>query len=192
MAVLTTIIACSAIAQAIFIRRQLEILRRTESREEQVDVVVHLYGHVFSTISSDPVQQTEFVGFRVINRSAFAVTISSWQLEAEQPADRRGTGHWTQPGIGEVTEHGGRTLTTLRTPHRLERGELATVLFFKADVLARFGRDDGTMTRVRVVINDTLGNAHRTPYWVEWTDSGERYCNGPSPGYITPEEVQLS
>ena len=192
MATLTAIIAFSAIAQAVFIRRQLEILRRTESREGQVDVVVQTcdYGH--TRISGDSVQRTEFVGAQVINRSVFAVTISNWQLEVEQPVDYLGSGRCERPIIFEATEHDGRTLTTLTPPHRLERGDLATVMFSKAEVLSRLRRDDGTMTRVRVVFNDTLGNAHRTPCWIEWTEWGGTSWDSPSPGYITPEEARRS
>ena len=189
IAALTTIIAFSAIAQALFIRKQLEILRTTESREKQVNVVVQPYGHSYSRSSGDHVKLTAFVGYNVINRSVFAVTITSWEFEAEQPKDRRRSGRQTHPVIPTVVEYEGRTLTTLKTPHRLERGELATVMCSKSEVLSNLGRDDGTVTRVRGVFYDTLGNAHRPSGWVEWTEKGVAYHNGPRPGYITPEET---
>ena len=192
MAALTAIIAFSAIAQALFIRRQLEILRTTESREEQVNVLVQPSGHSYSRGYGDHVKQTNFVGFQVINRSVFAITISSWHLEGEQPEDWRGSGRQMHPVIPTVVEYEGSTLTTLKTPHRLERGETATVMLSKAEVLSNLRRDDGTVTRVRGVFCDTLGNFHRTPSWIEWTEQGITYQAGPGPGYITPEEARRS
>ena len=193
IAALTAIIALSAIAQALLIRKQLEILRRTESREEQVNLVVQTCGHAYARISGDHAKQTDFVGFQVLNRSVFAITINSWHLESEQPEDWRGSERETHPmPPPEVVEYEGSTLTTLKTPHRLERGGTATVMFSKDAVLSNLRRDDGTVTRVRGVFCDTLGNFHRTPHWVEWTGQGITYRDGPGPGYITPEETRLS
>ena len=62
----------------------------------------------------------------------------------------------------------------------------------KAEVLSNLRRDDGTVTRVRGVFCDTLGNFHRTPSWIEWTGQGITYRDGPAPGYITPEETKRS
>ena len=192
IAALTAIIALSAIAQALLIRKQLEILRRTESREKQVNLVVQMCDHVYAHISHDHAKQTEFVGFQVLNRSVFAITINNWHLESEQPEDWRGSGRETRPVIREVVEYEGSTLTTLKTPHRLERGGTATVMLSKAEVLSDLRRDDGTVTRVRGVFCDTLGNIHRTPSWIEWTEQGITYQAGPGPGYITPEEARRS
>ena len=190
--VLTAIIAASAIAQALFIRNQLEILRTTKSREEHVNVVVQTCGQSFQRIAGDHAKQIDFVGFQVINCSLFAVTINSWQLESEQPENRRGSGHRTRPVFREVVEYEGSTLTTLKTPHQLEHGGMATVMMSEAEVLSDLRRDDGTVTRVRGVFHDTLGNAHRVPYWVEWTERGIANYDCPAPGYITPEETRRS
>ena len=187
MIILTIVIAASAVSQAVFIREQSELLRRAEALGTQVTVAITLYSYSHSHVAGSEVERTEFVGFQIVNHSVFPITISGWQLDVEQPQAQRGS--TTRPLFSAVPEFGGAPLTTLKIPHRLERGEMARVLLSQDEILARLRREDGTMTRVRGQFRDTLGNTHMTPYWVEWGRDSVTTHEGPGLGYITPEKA---
>ena len=186
MIILTVIIAASAVFQAIFIREQSEFLRRAEDLRTQVTASVTQYSYTHSHGAGSETRKTRFVGFRIVNHSVFPITISGWKLDVEQP---KGQHNVIRPVFTAVSEFRGTPLTTVELPHRLEHGEMATVLLSQSEVLRRLRREDGTTARVRGNFRDTLGNTHVTPYWLEWREEGVTFHGGPDHGYVTPEEI---
>ena len=180
----TLIIALSAVSQAVFIRKQSRLLERADERETKAVTKI--------TFASARVDDTEFEGFRIANLSHFPITISSWHLEVEQEEKLRYKGTWILPEIRATKDLGGVPVSTLNTPHKLERGDVASVLVDKEQAREELVRADGEVKRVRAVFQDTIGNTYRSHGWVEWRQGGSvAHYGGPSPGYVSVEETQL-
>ena len=173
MVILTGVIAFSAIAQAIFIREQSDLLRRAQDLQTKASVRI---------ISSGG---PDYEGFSIVNLSVFPITISGWIIEVEQPAVRRGTGKWTERVLPKAPAH------NLQLPHRLERGDSARIAFHRDLAVNTLRRSDGTSERFRLAVQDTLGNTYRSDCWTELVSKTETaFHECPAPGFITPEETR--
>lgn len=144
MVILTAVIAFCAVAQAIFIREQSDLLRRAQDLQTKASVRI---------ISSGG---PDYEGFTVVNLSVFPITISGWIIQVEQPAARRGSGKWTERVLPKAPAH------NLQLPHRLERGNSVRVAFHRELAVDTLRRSDGTSERFRLAVQDTLGNTYRS------------------------------
>ena len=195
MIALTAIIAWSAWQQTKQMRvisekqiqvmaEQLRLAREIEDRQTQSALTVTSLSHSFGELVSG--ETTEFVGVTVANVSTFDVTITGWSIEVGIPEES--DNRMIIPLVDPATEFKGQQLTDLVSlPHRLRRGDVARVLFRLEDMIALQRQHK---SRLRIAFRDSLGNTHRLPTWVEWTEDATSSHNDPGPGLLMPEEKE--
>ncbi|MDE0387336.1 MAG: hypothetical protein OXI75_01425 [Rhodospirillales bacterium] len=195
MVALTAIIAWSAWQQPKQMRvisekqlqvmaEQLRLAREVEDRQTRSALMVTTLSQSFGEFPSG--QTTAFVGVTVANVSTFDVTITGWSVEVGIP--EKSDKMMIIPHVDPATEFKGKQLTDLvNLPHRLQRGDVARVLFRLEDMIALQRRYE---SRLRIAFRDSLGNTHRLPTWVEWTEDTTSSHDNPGPELLMPEEKE--
>ena len=188
VAILTLIIAVSAVFQTISTRKQTELAREAAERQkkrEMPNIKFAIDGYSHGRI--DPEGYSTDVcygGFRITNVSFVDVTITSFSLELGiQEGETIISNSASFPPAKEFER---KKLSDTELPRRLQHGESMRFLF---DVLSLRREKDGERPRYRPQCQDSLGNTYTVPYWVEWTNNGVAIHGDPGPGYLSSEEI---
>ena len=208
MIILTAIIACSVLVQAVATMKQARILIESESRNieredrrderdrqrderdrkrERADVRITRADSSRNEYDGDGNQwrTKRFTGFIAANVSLFDVTITSCKLETGIQLREDGSGVEELLAIPEVSEYCGSALSDFAPPHRLRHGETLRVYFEEERLAERLRQEcDEDPLRVRPCCYDSLGNKHVYDGWIVWLGDGKSISyDSPSPGY---------
>ncbi len=170
--------------QTQLMAEQLRLAREIEDRQTRPALTVTTARYSFGKFSSG--EPTEFVGVTVANASPFDVTITGWSVEVGIPKESDSIS--IIPYADPVAQFEEKQLTDLVSlPYRLQRGDVARMLFRLEDMIAL---QRGYKSRLRIVFRDSLGNTHRLSTWVEWTEDATSFHAGPGSGLLAPEEKE--
>lgn len=179
---LTTIIAVAAVVQATSAIVQVNLFAESALQDRQRERPSLMISPVFSPLTREPGK----VGFDIVNRSHFQITIDTVGLTKGSPIDDEEAKRAAKSiGLPYVTKSTKSDMSDLVLPVKLGYGEALEVRYERDKIIDELSKWTGkTPLPVRPYCIDSLGNYHYTPdLWITWTEGSEMMARDPGPDF---------
>ena len=195
IACLTAIIAVAAIVQSASAIYQTNLFVESEARNrqrEQPNVKIFPRVEPFVETHSDGEVPKSYIGFDIVNRSPFEVTIERIGLTKAWPIDQD-LDAAKSIQLPYLTKNDVSDMSDVLLPKRLSYGEILEVRFEKDRLIEELNKWKGkTPLPVRPFCIDSLWNMHYDPdLWITWTQSSTVVGIDPGPNFEHIEDFYV-
>ena len=195
IACLTTIIAMAAIVQATSAIIQVNLFTESEARDrqrEQPDVLITPQLWPFTEKRGDDKVPKPYVGFDIVNKSHFEITVERIGLTKGWPIDENMKAAESIK-LPHITKHFKSDMSDVSLPATLGYGEVLEVRYERDKIVNELNKWKGkSPLPVRPFCVDSLWNYHYKPdLWLIWTEDSTISAIDPGPAFKQVDEIYV-